>query len=135
MEYHQLTAGFEFPSRTYNLDAAMVRDYLQAVDENGGLYRSEPLVPPLAVAAFAMSALSGEITMPPGTVHVSQELEFLCFVRIGDTITCNSKVSRKVDRGGLRLMTTDISVTNQNGEKVLGGRVGFVLPPPLENRA
>src|SRR5512139_3483103 len=112
MEYHQLTAGFQFPSRTYTLDAAMVRDYLQAVDENGGLYRSEPLVPPLAVAAFAMSALSGEITMPPGTVHVTQELEFLSLVRIGDTITCNSKVSRKVDRGGLRLMTTDISVTN-----------------------
>jgi acyl dehydratase len=45
----------------------------------------------------------------------------------GDRITCSSKVSRKVDRGGLRLMSTDITVTNQDGKTVLTGKVGFVL--------
>jgi hypothetical protein len=41
-------------------------------------------------------------------------------------------VSRKVDRGGLRLMNTDITVTNQNQEQVLTGKVGFVLPERLK---
>jgi acyl dehydratase len=77
-----------------------------------------------------MSSLSQSVTMPAGTIHVSQELDFLKPVKVGDTITCYSVVSRKVDRGGLRLMNTDITVTNQNDEKVLTGRVGFVLPDP-----
>ncbi len=58
---------------------------------------------------------------------------FLRVVKIGDTITCRSVVSRKVDRGGLRLMNTDITVTNQNQEQVLTGKVGFVLPEPLND--
>ena len=84
----------------------------------------------MAVTAFAMTALSQSISMPSGTIHVSQELDFLKLVHVGDTITCHSKISRKVERGGLRLMNTDITVLNQNQEKVLTGKVGFVLPDP-----
>jgi acyl dehydratase len=130
IEYHKLFVGFEFPAQSYRLDAALVTDYLQATGDDDALYQSEPLVPPMAVTAFAMNSLSSAIVMPPGTIHVSQELDFLKTVRIGDTITCYSTVSRKVDRGGLRLMNTDINVVNQNAEKVLSGRVGFVLPQP-----
>jgi acyl dehydratase len=131
IEYHQLSAGFEFPPQSYTLDSAAVSLYLEAVKENNELYSREALVPPMAVTAFAMSSLSGSVTMPDGTIHVSQELDFLKPVRVGDTITCRSRVSRKVDRGGLHLMNTDISVVNQNGEEVLTGRVGFVLPEPV----
>ena len=130
IEYYQLTVGYEFAPRSYHLDSSMVSLYLEAVGEFSHLYRQDNLVPPMAVTAFAMSALSQAVIMPPGTIHVSQELDFLHPVRVGDTITCYSKVSRKVDRGGLRLMNTDITVLNQEQEKVLTGRVGFVLPEP-----
>jgi acyl dehydratase len=130
IEYHQLTAGFEFPPQSYTLDSATVSLYLEAVKESHELYRREALVPPMAVTAFAMSSLSQSVTMPDGTIHVSQELDFLVPVRVGDIITCRSRVSRKVDRGGLHLMNTDINVVNQKGETVLTGRVGFVLPEP-----
>jgi len=127
-EYYQLSAGFEFPPQTYCLDSSAVALYLDAVKENNSLFRSGKLVPPMAVTAFAMSSLSQAITMPSGTIHVSQELEFLKVVEVGDSITCHSKITRKVERGGLRLMNVDISVANQNQETVLTGRVGFVLP-------
>ncbi len=127
-EYYQLFTGFEFPPQSYKLDSSMVASYLEAVRESNDLYREGDLVPPMAVTAYAMAALSQAVIMPPGTIHVSQEVEFLGLVRVGDTITCHSKVSRKVDRAGLRLMSTDISVLNQNGERVLTGKVGFVLP-------
>jgi acyl dehydratase len=130
VEYYNLSAGFAFPSQTYKLDSSIVSLYLEAVKESNDLYRTEELVPPMAVTAFAMSALSQAVSMPPGTIHVSQELDFVNLVRTGDTITCHSKVSRKVDRGGLHLMNIDITVFNQNEEKVLTGRVGFVLPEP-----
>ncbi len=108
----------------------MVSDYLRAVGETSELYQQEQLVPPLAITAFAMSALSEGLTLPSGTIHVAQELEFRVLVRIGDTITCKSKVSRKVDRAGMHIMSTDIEVLNQKQETVLIGRVGFVLPEP-----
>ncbi len=127
-EYYQLTGGFEFPPQSYSLDSSAVSLYLDAVKETNSLFVNEGLVPPMAVTAFAMSSLSQSVTMPSGTIHVSQELDFLKLVKVGDTITCHSKVSRKVDRGGLRLMNVDISVSNQNQEIVLTGRVGFVLP-------
>jgi acyl dehydratase len=130
IEYYQLYVGFEFPLQSYKLDFSMVSMYLEAVKESSDLYRSESLVPPMAVTAYAMAALSQAVIMPSGTIHVSQELDFLELVKVGDTITCYSKVSRKVERGGLRLMNTDITVLNQNQEKVLTGRVGFVLPEP-----
>jgi acyl dehydratase len=131
-EYHQLFVGFEFPPQTYKLDSETVSAYLEAVKDTSEIYRGGNLVPPMAVTAFAMASLGSAVKMPPGTIHVSQELDFFKLVRVGDSITCHSKVSRKVDRGGLRLMNTDISVLNQNQEKVLTGRVGFVLPDPAK---
>jgi acyl dehydratase len=106
----------------------MVELYLEAVNESNDLYRVERLVPPMAVTAFAMAALSQSIAMPAGTIHVTQELDFLGLVRVGDTITCNSTVSRKQDRGGLHIMNVDIEVTNQHQDQILKGRVGFILP-------
>jgi acyl dehydratase len=130
IEYYQLTAGFEFPPQSYVLDEAAVALYLEATQDTDILFQQEGLVPPMAVTAFAMSALSQSISMPSGTIHVSQELNFVKLVKVNDTITCLSKVSRKVERGGLRLMNTDITVINQNKETVLTGKVGFVLPEP-----
>jgi acyl dehydratase len=130
IDYYQLTTGFEFPPQSYQLDENTVRLYLDATQDDADFFRRQGLVPPMAVTALAMTALSGAVSMPSGTIHVSQELEFLKLVKVGDTITCRSKISRKLERGGLRLMNTDISVANQKGEVVLTGKVGFVLPEP-----
>jgi acyl dehydratase len=128
VEYHQLFAGFEFPPQNYALDNPTVSAYMEATKETNDIYRNEGLVPPMAVTALAMASLGAAISMPPGTIHVSQELEFLKLVKVGDTITCFSKISRKQDRGSLHLMNTDITVLNQNQEKILTGKVGFILP-------
>jgi acyl dehydratase len=128
--YYQLNPGHEFPPRSYKLDALMVSSYLAATREPNALLQGDELVPPMAVAAFAMAAQMQGVTFPSGTVHVSQDIEFLHLVRVGDTITCYSKISRKHFRGGLYIMATDMTVLNQNQEKVLTGKVGFVLPDP-----
>jgi hypothetical protein len=132
IEFNQLCVGFEFPPQSYKLDSSMVLVYLKAVQESNDSYLSGSLVPPMFVSAYAMAALSRSISLPAGTVHVTQELDFLELVKTGDTITCASTVSRKQDRGGMHLMSTDIVVTNQRQEKVLTGRVGFILPDPVE---
>jgi acyl dehydratase len=132
-EFNQLFVGFEFPPQSYTFDTSMVSLYLQAIKETNNLHIQQGLVPPMAVTAYAMASLSQAITLPPGTIHVSQELNFLEVVKIGDTITCSSKVSRKQDRGGLHIMNTDIVVTNQNKITVLTGKVGFILPDQVKS--
>lgn len=125
--YQNMKTGFEFAPISCKLDSAMVDDYLVAVGDDNLLYQNSVLVPPTAIAACIMAGLSGSISFPPGTIHVSQELEFLMPVRRDITVTCQAKVSKKQDRGKLHLMTIDIDVFKDNG-KVMTGKVGFVLP-------
>ena len=128
IEFQQLKAGYQFPPTSYEMDSAMVAAYLKAVEETSALYQAAGLVPPTAVAAYAMSSLSNSISLPPGTIHVSQELEFIDTVGVGDTILCKAKVVKKQDRGGLHLMTVGLEVFSQDQKKVLAGKTGFVLP-------
>ena len=127
-DYFHLVVGFEFPAQNYTLDAGLVNLYTEATRDSSDIFRSDKLVPPMAVSAYAMAALSQAIALPIGTIHVSQELDFLKQVKVGDVITCYSKISRKIDRAGMRMMNVEITVANQSDETVLTGKVGFILP-------
>jgi len=103
-------------------------DYLKAVEEESVIYRGTGLVPPMAVAALALKALADAISMPPGTVHVSQEFDFMATVNINDVLTSRARVNRVQERGKLHLVNVDINVTNQENRPVLSGKTGFILP-------
>lgn len=128
MEYRQLETGFEFPLSQYRLEPSTVAAYLRAVEETSALYHEPGLVPPTAIAAYAMAALAESIVLPPGTIHVSQELEFLNPVKVNDTITTHATVSRKQSRGKFHFLNVDLNVLNQQQEAVLLGRTSFILP-------
>ena len=128
IDYSQLDTGFEFPAVSQALDASTVATYLRAVEESNDLYQDAKLAPPTAVAAMAFAALSQSIAFPPGTIHVSQKLEFKSIVSVPDTIVCNASVVRRRDRGKLHILTITLSVSNQQGKKVLAGNVEFILP-------
>ncbi len=135
IDYYQLNVGHELKPQSYTLDESVISSYLKATQEANDLFLKDNMVPPMAVVAFAMTAQSQGVNFPWGTVHVSQELEFSKLVRVGDTITCYSKVSRKNYRGGLFIMATDITVLDQKQEKILTGKVGFVLPDPAKGQS
>lgn len=129
IQYHQLEPGYEFPPSSYSLDKPTVAIFLKAVEENNDLYQATTLVPPMAVTARAMAALSANISFPPGTIHVSQELDFTDTVNYGETLDCRARVLRKQERGGLRLMVIGIDVFKKDQKRVLSGKTSFVLPP------
>ena len=128
VEYSQLEAGFEFPPSSYKLDSTMVATYLKAVEETSELYQDTSLVPPMAIAAHAMAALSEGICLPPGTIHVSQEFEFLDTASIDDTFTSYARVGKKQSRGKFNLLVVDLNVTDQALKAVLTGKTSFILP-------
>jgi acyl dehydratase len=125
--------GYEFPPSTYKLDSSTVATYLKAVEETSSLYQDTEVVPPTAIAAYAMAALSENISLPPGAIHVSQEFEFLDSVTINDTLISCAKVSRKQSRGKFHLLTINLNVFNQNQKAVLTGKTSFILPENEEN--
>ena len=127
-DFYQLEAGYEFPPASYQLDSLLVAIYLETVEDTNDLYRETNVIPPMAVAARAMAALSDSISFPAGAIHVSQELEFSDFVRTADTFTSRARVSRKQDRGKLHIVTIEIHVFNQKQNLVLSGKTSFILP-------
>ncbi len=126
--YNLLEVGHEFQPICYKLEKSMIDLFLKAVEETSSLYQTTELVPPMAVAAYAMAALADGISLPPGTLHVSQELEFLETVNSGETINCHAKVIKKQERGGFRLMVVGLDVFQLDGKKVLAGKTSFILP-------
>ena len=132
IEYSQLEAGFEFPPSSYRLDPTMVATYLRAVEEKSELYQDTNLVPPMAIAAHAMAALSEGICLPPGTIHVSQEFEFLNTANVEDTFTSYAKVGMKQSRGKFNMLVVNLDVTDQDMKKVLTGKTSFILPESSE---
>jgi len=128
VEFSQLEPGHEFPHASCALETSLIEVYLEATEETYPAYRQEKLVPPTAVAAYAMTALAEGIELPPGTIHISQEIEFLKPAYVNNTITSHARVSGKRSRGKLELLTIDIDIINQNGEPVLAGKTTFLAP-------
>jgi acyl dehydratase len=127
LSFKQLPVGFEFPPTRYELTEPVIAKYLEAVGEENDFLTSG-IVPPLAIAACAMTALSQSFTVPPGSIHASQELEFLRVVPIGASISCGGKIAQKLERGSLNLVILEINVTNQAGEKVMTGKATIAAP-------
>ena len=128
ISYKQLEVGYELPCINYELKTSMINAYLKAVKEDDELYLSSKLAPPMAVAAYAMKAISDSVVLPPGVIYTHGEIEFLSRVKDGDVISCCSKVSQKLDRGNVHFLTLDFSIFNQNRGAVLRGKTGFILP-------
>ncbi|MBI4286455.1 MAG: MaoC family dehydratase N-terminal domain-containing protein [Chloroflexi bacterium] len=125
--FAQLVIGYELPPNRFTLDGATVLTYLRAVEDESSLYQ-DSLVPPMAVAARAMAALGEGMSLPAGAIHVSQEFEFLGTVKVGENLTSYAKVSRKVDRGKIHMLTIDLDVCKAERQSVVTGKTGFILP-------
>ena len=123
MNYEELAPGYEFPPTSYELSISLISKYLKAVDSGSGEF-----VPPLALAAYAMTAMSSSLLLPPGTIHASQELEFFKLVPIGAKVNCQAKVTRKLSRGQMRMLVLEMNVWDESGEMVQSGKATLVLP-------
>lgn len=125
ISYEKLIPGYEFPPATYELSASLVSKYLKAVDSAG-----DGFIPPLAITACAIAAMTGSFSLPSGTIviHASQELEFFKLVPIGATIECHTGVAQKITRGKMSMLILELEVFDRGKEKVQSGRATIALP-------
>jgi hypothetical protein len=135
IDYRQLEAGYEFPPASYRLDSSMVHAYLEAVEEDSSLYRDSGLVPPMAIAARALAALSEAVSFPDGAVHVSQVVESVDTADTRDTITSYASVGRIQKRGRFHLLSINLSARKDGDRVVFRGKTDFILPEKNEDGA
>lgn len=129
VDFSQLETGHAFPPASYILEPGLIDSYLKATRETNAIYDQKNLVPPSAVAAYALAALANELEIPPGTIHTSQEIESVASVHVNDTITSHARVSNKRSRRNMEIMSIDFEVTNQNDITVLLGKTTFMSSP------
>lgn len=139
-QYERLETGYELPPANYDVSAKVVSEYLEAVDESSNLYYQPDnpqaltgLVPPMVIVAYTIATLSQSLSLPPGTIHTTQEMECLKMLSVGTRITCYAKVSRKQERSNLCLLTIDLNAFDENQELVLSGKSGIAFPKPKSN--
>lgn len=85
------------------------------------------------LGASFISTIIGTQLPGDGALWVSQTLEFLLPVRLGDVLTVSATVLQKFDRE--RLLELETLVTNQNGRVVLSGKGKVrVLEVAVENK-
>ena len=125
ISYEELIPGYKFPPATYELSTSLVSKYLNAVGSAG-----DEFVPPLAITACAIAAMTGSLSLPPGTIaiHASQELEFFKLVPIGATIECHTTVAQKITRGKMSMLILELEILDKGKEKVQSGKATVALP-------
>jgi len=124
MENLKAGSGLKFTS--FCLTKDIISKYKNAVEDTS-IQQSE-FVPPLALAAFAMKTMSESMSLPPGSVHASQEFEFVKPVTTGTIINCQAKIAQKIMRPTLNIMVIDIEAVDSFQELILSGKVTVVLP-------
>ena len=128
IDYEKLITGYEFEPSCFRIDGDSMQKYLDAVDGEKSIYEKDNIVPPMSIAALAMTAMAEGLSMPPGAVHVSQDIQFLNTVRIDEELTSYARVNRIVKRGKIHMLSIGINVVNDKNISVLAGETSFILP-------
>lgn len=129
----QLHAGDSFAVGPFRIDEDAMAQYLASTGGDRAFYSRHDAVPPMAVAGRALGALIERLSMPAGSVHIGQEVDFLGTARTGEELACTVKVARESSRGGWRILSLDFDVNGSRGP-VLKGRTTVMLPQEASTR-
>lgn len=108
-----LEAGHSFAVTSFVVSPGQARAYRDATsDTQATAYAAAgDAVPPLAMAALALGALLREVTLPPGSLHASESVEFHAPIREGSSVECRARLAQRSVRAGYvwSVIETDLS--------------------------
>jgi len=122
-------------SRTRQIDNAAIRAFVQASGDDNPLHLDDTyaattqfgkrIAHGMLTASFISAVLANDLP-GPGTIYLSQSLQFKAPVFVNDTITATVEVtSYRPDKRITKLITT---CTNQDGKVVLEGEAVVIAP-------
>jgi len=119
--------GHHFPAAEFDLSPQWVQGYASAV-EDAAIGAHAGAVPPMAVVALSIRALLESASLPPGAVHLGQEVAFLRKVRVGESLRAEAEVVSRGERQGWALMAVGLAASARDGEQVMTGRATVTFP-------
>ena len=122
-----LQAGHEFDPVSFQLDAERVRAYRDATGDQIELYEQQGVAPPLAIAAFALGALLEVVTLPEGTLHISEGLTFSAIVPVGSVVACRARLAQRSVRAGMVVSVLETEISH-DGKLALTARATVMSP-------
>ena len=128
MGVSSIVAGQELGQVKFNLDASLVREYLSVAGDSSKVYAGTDLVPYTAVAALGVRTVLGWLALPPGTIHVAQELVVHRAVACGQRVSCRAKVTQASHRRDGTFLVLEFAVNDDAGQPILDGRTTLLVP-------
>jgi acyl dehydratase len=122
-----LEKGHQFPATSFELTSDWVRDYTSAVGDDA-IALAGPYVPLMALAALSIRSLLQQTPLPPGSIHVGQELTFTRPTTAGEKFHARAEVASKGERQGWILMGVAQFVFGERGDLVMEGRATITFP-------
>lgn len=123
-----LPKGHEFPPTPFDLTRQWVDEYIHAVEDEAIAGLGADVVPPMAIAALSIRALLEQAGLPPGAVHLGQELDFQGTARVGDRLLARARIASRGERQGWVLMGVEMSVQDGAGDPLMAGRATVTFP-------
>ncbi|MBI4201683.1 MAG: MaoC family dehydratase N-terminal domain-containing protein [Chloroflexi bacterium] len=123
-----ITAGQELGPMQLALDPTRIAEYLRAAGDTNLLYGMTYLAPPPALAAFALAELLKVTGLPPGTMHLAQEVTVLAAASVGAAVTCKGRVTQRSQRRDGLFWTVEFSVADAQGNPVMEGKTTLLTP-------
>ncbi len=121
-----LPRGHVFPAARVSLTPEAVAAYVRAT-QDGSAYAAAGGVPPLAVAALALRWLLQECSLPAGSLHIGQEVEFHALVRPDEELTMTGAIAQRSERAGMAIVVVEFAVNRADGP-VVTGRTTVMAP-------
>ena len=97
---------------SWQITADAAREYLDAVGDDLPVYGDTGIAPPLMLTARVVGLLLDRLSLPDGAIHSLQDVETVGAPRIGMTAATTARVDPPRERGGLRFLTVNYSVTD-----------------------
>lgn len=123
-----LPKGHQMPPLTFELSPQWVREYVAAVEDEAINALDGGLVPPMAVAALAVRSLLEGAELPPGAIHLGQEMASVRPLRVGERLAVRARVASRGERQGWALMGIDLNVEDERRGPVITGRATLTMP-------
>ncbi|MQF99088.1 MAG: hypothetical protein FI729_06190 [SAR202 cluster bacterium] len=127
----QFPIGYKLEPVIFDLQDWEVKLYLQSAGETNPLFEDQKLVPPTAIAAFALRGVLKELELPPGAIHIAHEMSFAPSIKSDQSVIFNATLTQNAVRSGWRFVTIDfvgiLATDRIEEEQVVNGRSTVVI--------
>jgi hypothetical protein len=122
-----LEPGHQFDDQSFTIDSEMAVAYAQAVGDESQLAAAGK-VPPMAVIALGLSQVIEALALGGGTVHASQEVEFVAAGQLDQPIVVSTVLKGNSVRRGNRFATVETTFASPSGDGIARA-VSMVIVP------